>query len=178
MIDVTSLPAEIQKKIQDFRSVRHVMDMKLQCVETKSVLTDHAVYRALERKDTFSPPDMVATCTRFVEQHKPMLDECISSKRTLKGVIKDYSNWMNIAFEFSPFGLMTKSSKHALRIVTLIRMNPDNFKRDQPWRQKEWYKVLSFAAVAFMCANSLELSTQANSFQFLNYVTSVIMVGI
>jgi hypothetical protein len=97
--------------------------------------------RGIERGDTFKPTEVVHTCGRFAEQHKQVFEGCSRCPDNVHGVIKDYKNWLNIVFELSPYGLVTRSSKHALRIVTLIHMNPDKFKGDEPWREREWYKV-------------------------------------
>lgn len=117
---------------QDLHALRNGMNIIFKEFGVKGKVSAHAVQRSKERGNSFELNDLAFTLAGFKEQEKAKIRDVMSRRDVWRGVIKDHRNNINI-----PFDLNGRLPGY-FTIITVLRMNPDRFKNDEPWREKEW----------------------------------------
>lgn len=116
---------------REIHILRHAGDLIFKGL-AKVKLTYHMIDRLGDRSETFELNDISFTLAEFVRLHRERLTHHAAEGLQWKGTIKDHRNRLNIVFDFNG------QFQGFFNLVTIIRMNPDQFKADEPWREHEW----------------------------------------
>ena len=120
---------------RDLHALRNGMNVLFKPFGVRGKVSTHAVQRSKERGQTFELNDLVFSLAAFKDQEKDKIKQVMATNSVWRGVIKDHRNFINIPFDLNGRlpGFFT--------IVTVMRLNPDRFKNDEPWREKEWVHI-------------------------------------
>ena len=116
----------------DLHALRNGMNILFREFRVRGKVSTHAVQRAHERGASFELNDLIFTLAGFKAQESQRIANTMNNKQVWRGVIKDHRNNINIPFD------LNGRLPGFLTIITVMRMNPDRFKNDEPWRENEW----------------------------------------
>jgi len=116
---------ELKDEAEMHEVENHLSQMFRDVGVNRVVFTRHGgVDRVLGRNEDVTAQELSELFFKFKKLHKPKIDAEIEKRGRFQAVIKDYSSQINVVVDF------TKQDSE-MRIVTLERKPPNNFKGDR-----------------------------------------------